>query len=128
MRLWMPLLFLLVAAPWSLNAGGTGLNVAVVINTNSPDSIALGNYFCEQRQVPPENVLRMSWSGGNMHWSLAQFQAHLLQPLQAMIEGRGLSSQIHFVALSMDIPFSVTNEYAVNSTTAVLFYGFNTLP
>jgi hypothetical protein len=38
--------------------GGSGLNVIVVVNQNSSNSVELGNYYCEKRQVPPQNVLR----------------------------------------------------------------------
>lgn len=118
------LAYLLASCPQPVVGGGSGLNVAVVINQNSSNSVALGNYYCEKRQVPPENVLRISWTGGNTSWSLNQFQTSLLSPLLVMLESRGLTNQISFAVLSMDIPFSVTNDYAVNSTTAALFYGF----
>ena len=37
-------------------AGGSGLNVVVVVNQNSTNSVQLGNYYCEKRQVPPQNL------------------------------------------------------------------------
>ncbi len=33
-------------------AGGSGLNVVVVVNQNSTNSVQLGNYYCEKRQIP----------------------------------------------------------------------------
>src|ERR1039457_2593052 len=41
-------------------AGGSGLNIVVVVNQHSTNSVQLGNYYCEQRQVPPQNVLKRS--------------------------------------------------------------------
>lgn len=104
-------------------AGGSSLNTLVVINQNSPNSVELGNYYCERRQVPPENVLRIAWSGGNGYWDATQFQTILLQPLQQAIASRGLSNQILYVVLSMDIPFQTGNGPAYNGTTSALFYG-----
>lgn len=104
-------------------AGGSGLNTMVVLNHNSADSVALGNYYCERRQIPPENVLRIDWSGGNITWDVTQFQTNLLQPLLQAIATRGLSNQIHYVVLSMDIPYRTINGPTANSTTASLFYG-----
>ncbi len=106
-------------------AGGSGLNVAVVINQNSTNSRELGNYYCERRQVPPENVLRINWAGGNVDWTLADYTNTLLNPLAAMLAGRNLTNQIDYVVLSMGIPYRVTTaaEHS-NATTAVLFYGF----
>src|SRR5882672_4913594 len=106
-----------------LYAGGSGLNTVVVVNQDSTNSVALGNYYCERRQVPPENVLRISWTGGHTYWTGDQFQTNLLNPLLAMVTARQLTNQIDFVALSMDIPYMTYNGAAVNSTTSALFYG-----
>src|SRR5689334_6436076 len=43
----------IVGLAWNLYAGGSGLNTVVVINQNSANSVALGNYYAERRQVPP---------------------------------------------------------------------------
>jgi uncharacterized protein (TIGR03790 family) len=109
-------------------AGGSGLNVIVVVNQNSTNSVQLGNDYCEQRGVPPQNVLRMTgWTGGVTDWSPNDFETNLLNPLLAMIASRGLTNQAEFVLLSMDIPYRVTDGYLdYDSTTSALFYGFKT--
>ena len=104
-------------------AGGSGLNTVVVINQGSTNSCELGNYFCERRQVPPENVLYINWPGSNVSWSSNQFQTTLLNPLLTMLSARQLTSQVDRVVLSMDIPYQTLNNTAVNSTTSALFYG-----
>src|ERR1051326_2490192 len=105
-------------------AGGSGLNVVVVVNQSSSNSVELGNYYCEKRQVPPQNVLRTSWTGGNISWTKTDFETVILNPLLSMISVRGLTNQIDYVVLSMDFPFQVTDATGLNSTTADLFYGF----
>jgi uncharacterized protein (TIGR03790 family) len=110
-------------------AGGSGLNVVVVVNQNSTNSVQLGNYYCEKRQVPPQNVLRTSWTGGNVSWQKSDFQSVILSPLLAMLTARQLRTQIDYVLLSMDFPYRVENGGALgvsgtNSTTSALFYGF----
>ena len=73
-------------------AGGSGLNVIVVVNQNSTNSVQLGNDYCEQRGVPAQNVLRMTnWTGGSINWSPTDFQNQLLNPLLAMVASRGLT-------------------------------------
>jgi len=109
---------------FQVRAGGSGLNTVVVVNQNSTNSCELGNYFCERRQVPPENVLRITWPGGNTSWGSADFQASLVAPLLDMLASRQLTNQIDYVVLSMDIPFqTVYDTNKVNSTTSALFYG-----
>jgi uncharacterized protein (TIGR03790 family) len=105
-------------------AGGSGLNVAVVINQSSTNSIQLGNYYAERRQVPPQNILRTSWVGSNIEWTKTDFETVILNPLLAMLSARQLTNQIDYVVLSMDFPFRVTDTSGANSTTATLFYGF----
>src|ERR1039457_5958668 len=124
------ILFISFAALWAAGkvwAGGSGLNVIVVVNQNSTNSVQLGNDYCEQRGVPPQNLLRMTgWPGGAINWSPADFATNLLNPLLTMVAGHGLTNQAQFVLLSMDIPYRVTDGTGQNSTTSALFYGFKT--
>ncbi|MGO8837983.1 MAG: TIGR03790 family protein [Limisphaerales bacterium] len=111
-----------------LFAGGSGLNVIVVVNQNSTNSIQLGNYYCERRCVPPQNFLRITnWTGGNTSWTSADFTNSLLNPVLAMLAARQLTNQIDYIVLSMDFPYLViqsSTPTGENSTTAALFYGF----
>jgi uncharacterized protein (TIGR03790 family) len=111
-------------------AGGSGLNVILVVNQSSSNSVQLGNYYAEKRMVPPQNFLRINWTNGNTSWALGDYQTNLLNPLMTMLSARGLTNQADFVVLSMDIPYRVQNpdpsitNSGVNSTTAALYYGF----
>ena len=71
-----------------LLAGGSGLNVAVVVNQNSTNSVQLGNYYAERRQIPPQNYLRINWSGGNTEWVDTDFSTYLYNPLVSMLASR----------------------------------------
>src|SRR5437870_1121444 len=117
-------LSLLCALNKDARAGGSGLNVAVVMNQANSNSVELANYYCERRHVPPQNVLRTTWTGGNVDWTTADFQTVILNPLLAMISARGLTNQVWYVVLSMDSPYRVTDGTSYNSTTSALYYGF----
>ena len=125
-RIWRNLLLLLVGLTsepgW---AGNSGLNVIVVVNQNSTNSVQLGNDYCEKRGVPPQNLLRMTgWTGSSINWSISDFETYLRNPLLEMIAARNLSHQSSLVLLSMDIPYRIADASGFNSTTAGLFYGF----
>src|SRR5437016_7763133 len=122
-RRWL-FLILFLCAPVLCRGGGSGLNVVVVVNQNSTNSVFLGNYYCEKRQVPPQNLLRINWPGSNIDWTRSEFSTNLLAPLLSMVYSRQLTNQIDFVLLSMDIPFRTGDNGSYNSTTAALFYGF----
>ena len=121
-RIW-GLILLGCALALKLYAGGSGLNTIVVINQTSSNSCELGNYYCQQREVPPQNVLYISWPGGNMLWTSNDLQTTLVTPLLNMLASEQLTNQIEYVVLSMDIPFQTSDGAAVNSTTSALFYG-----
>ena len=112
-----------VCAPLVAHGGGSGLNTVVVANQASSNSVALANYYCERRQIPPNNVLNINWSGGNIAWTNGDFQTNLLVPLLNFIASHGLTNQVDYVVLSMDIPFQLNFGTTVNSTTTALFYG-----
>ncbi|HWX21048.1 MAG TPA: TIGR03790 family protein [Candidatus Binatia bacterium] len=116
-------LLLHCAATVRAHAGGSGLNTVVIVNQNSTNSIELGNYYCERRQVPPGNLLRIYWPGTNTVWTSSDFQTNLLQPLLTMLAARQLTNQVDYVVLSMDIPFQTINGSTIDSTTTALFYG-----
>ena len=108
-----------------VHAGGSGPNVVVIVNQSSSDSVQLGNYYCERRQVPPQNVLRVNWTGGKVEWSKSDFETYLLNPLISMLATRSLTNQVDYIVLSTDIPYRVTTATnGANSTTSTLFYGF----
>src|SRR5258707_10533714 len=102
---WLAGFGLLLAAGMDAFAGGSGLNVVVVVNQNSTNSVQLGNYYCEQRNVPPQNLLRINWAGGTVEWTNTDYNTFLLNPLLAMLATRQLTNQIDYILLSMDIPY-----------------------
>src|ERR1041385_4970100 len=109
--------------------GGSGLNTLIVVNQNSSNSVQLGNYYAERRHVPPQNFLRINWSGGHLDWTnTAHFKTYLVDPLLSTLANRQLTNQVEYVVLSMDIPYQVLSDdnTTYNSTTAALFYGFKT--
>src|ERR1051326_7549367 len=128
---WLFCVGLFCSWPMTLFGGGSGLNVMVVVNQTSTNSVQLGNYLCEKRQIPPQNLVRINWAGGIVDWTNSDFNTFLFTPLTNAIATRGLTNQIDYVVLSMDIPYRVyqyggTSTYGVNSTTAATFYGFKT--
>ena len=108
---------------FKLHAGGSGLNTVVIVNQVSSNSCELANDYCQQRQIPPQNVLYINWSGGNTMWASNDLQTTLVTPLLNMLASRQLTNQIDYIVLSMDIPFQTSDGSAVDSTTAALFYG-----
>src|SRR5580658_8680931 len=87
------LVLLLCVLPFRVYAGGSGLNTIVVVNQVSSNSCELANYYCQQRQVPPQNVLYINWSGGNTIWGTNDLQTTLVAPLLALLSSESLTNQ-----------------------------------
>ena len=103
-RLWLLVPLFMYCSALRVWGGGSGLNVVVAVNPNSSNSLELANYFCEKRQVPPQNVLRANWAGGNINWAESDLENVIRNPLVAMLSARGLTNQIDFVVVCMDFP------------------------
>src|SRR5438477_4209374 len=106
---WLCRAVLFCALTEKIFAGGSGLNVVVVVNQNSTNSVQLGNYYCAKRGVPPQNLLRVNWAGSNLTWAKSDCDTVILSPLLAMLSSRQLTNQIDYVLLSMDIPYQLTD-------------------
>src|SRR3954469_17833204 len=91
-----------VCAPLLCHAGGSGLNVLVVVNQSSTNSVQAGNYYCEKRGVPPQHFLRINWPGANDVWTYTDFTNYLLTPVLGVIASQQLSNQIDYIVLSVD--------------------------
>jgi len=120
-------LLLTCALAQHARAGGSGLNVVVVLNQASTNSLELANYYCERRQVPPLNVLRINWPGDPLAWDISAFLTNLYNPLLSMVAARGLNNQVDYAVLCMDVPYHITtttNIYNDNSSSSVVFYGW----
>jgi uncharacterized protein (TIGR03790 family) len=100
-------LFIAICAPGVLHAGGGPQNVAVVVNPNDPESLAIANYYVELRSIPPTNVFHLPWRADLNATTGVRFRDQLLKPLLAQIEQRGTGDQIHFLAFSPGFPYLV---------------------
>jgi uncharacterized protein (TIGR03790 family) len=89
------------------HAGGGPQNVAVVVNPNDPDSLAIANYYIELRHIPPTNVFYIPWRADLNATTGVQFRDRLLKPLLTQMDERGVRNQIHFLAFSSGFPYLV---------------------
>jgi uncharacterized protein (TIGR03790 family) len=95
------------AAPGSLvaTAGNqpsvSASQVLIVINTRSPDSRAVADYYVRKRRVPPGNILEIQCSPGD-EITRAEYE----DGLRAAVEKRARSNpDIAYVVLTRGIPF-----------------------
>lgn len=88
--------------------GGGPENLFLVVNPESPASLAIANAYISLRQVPPINVMMLPWSGNREETSVATFRSEILDPVLKAIEGRSLVPQIDAIVYSSDFPWRVS--------------------
>ncbi len=90
-------------------------SLAVIINEQDPDSVAIGNYYSEKRGIPPENVFHVSFTPGAVTMPEATFV-----PLHASLMAR-MGSHIQGMVLTWMRPYRVE----CMSVTSAFALGFN---
>lgn len=109
---WVLHLLLLVAALLCGHsqsfAGGGPENLFLVVNPESPASVAIANAYVALRKVPPINVMMLSWKGSREETSVATFRQEILDPVLEAIEGRSLVPQIDAIVYSSDFPWRIS--------------------
>jgi uncharacterized protein (TIGR03790 family) len=98
--------------PWPRYLSAAQL--AIIINTDSPASVELGDYYRRARKIPNRNVVRVRIPGSPRALSAAAF-AELKQQIDSQLD-----SSIQAIVLIWTAPYAVE----CNSITAALTLGF----
>ncbi len=113
-------LALLLASRVSLLAGGGPFNTLVVVNTNSADSVELGNYYAAAHGIPAHQICPVGIATNLASITSNQFYALLRDPITNHIAANGLGGQIDFLVLCQDFPTRILNIQGISGS---LFYG-----
>jgi hypothetical protein len=89
-------------------AGGGPENVFLVVNRESPASLCVANHYVALRQIPPGNVLMLSWEPNRQTTDVETFRREILKPALLAIDQRRLSSHIDYLVYSADFPTAIS--------------------
>ncbi len=104
------LVFAVLIHSWFGSASWAGLapeNVAVVVNADSPASVAVADEYVKLRGIPTANVIALSKLSHVEQMPIDKFRDEILGPVLKMIEERGLTPQIDCIAYSADLPTAI---------------------
>ena len=125
-RLMLASLALLATAAFSCAAGSpNAFRTLVVVNTNSTDSVELGEYYAAAHAIPAHHICRLGITANLVSLTSNDFHTLLVSPITNHIATNGLSGQIDFLVLCQDFP---TRVRYVEGVSASLFYGFKNAP
>jgi uncharacterized protein (TIGR03790 family) len=102
--------------PQPLSRGLGAADLAVIINTADPLSVAIGNYYIRRRHIPSANVVRVHFDYQRVELPPSEFT-----PLRANIEGR-VPKHVQAYALTWARPYRV----GCMSITSAFAFGFDT--
>ncbi|MEI8350721.1 MAG: hypothetical protein WCG36_00265 [bacterium] len=92
----------------SILAGGGPEGVAVIVNSENPESTALANEYVHLRRIPISNVIYLKGiPAADKEISIDEFRDKILLPLLQSVEGRGLAPQIDTIIYSAGFPTTV---------------------
>ena len=105
--------WLLFLFPLKMMAGGPE-NVLVVVNLDSPESMAIANHFVQLRKIPSGNVVYLDNIPAKINCSQAEFRDNILLPVIQFINEHKLGNQIDCIAYSAGFPTGVSIKAHVN--------------
>lgn len=95
----------LACTPHRSEAPVAGSRVMVVINANSVESRTIGNYYAEKRQIPLENILRVTCVTKD-EWKRIEYQTQLETFVRQYLNR---NPAIDFLVLTRGIPFRISD-------------------
>ncbi|MCB1069044.1 MAG: TIGR03790 family protein [Kiritimatiellae bacterium] len=102
--------FAFLSIPLSASALGPH-ELAILVNQNSPRSVALANHYAALRDIPGSNLIHLDLPDSLLNASAriqpADFRTYIYDPAQALIQERGLAGHILAWAYSLDFPVRV---------------------
>ncbi len=109
------LLLILEVANWSLAAEVNHNNIALLVNSNDPESVEIAAYYQQQRHIPDQHVIYLDFAPDKDHLSEAEF-AELSRQLALKV-----SDNIQAYALAWRKPWRVD----CMSITSAFAFGFD---
>lgn len=107
----------------AVNSGPS--NVLVVINADSPNSVAVGTYYAAKRAIAPKFVCKIDCPTDEQ---IADdvFAKSIREPIKKYLTSTGLKDQIDYIVLTMGIPIRTHEHWGVDSALTCMFSNYDT--
>ncbi len=87
-------------------AAQNGTNVLVVVNSASPASVRIGEYYSAARSVPEKQIVRLKASVAETI-AREDFERTIEQPIAAWLSRHSLQDQILYIVLTKGVPLRI---------------------
>jgi hypothetical protein len=114
---------LALALPTALTAAVGPETTLVVVNGDSPASLAVANAWVDLRKIPLDHVVVLHGIPTDTYCHRPEFVKTILAPLCAAVRGRGLAGEIEVVAYAPDFPLQIANDLPEPPAREVGWFG-----
>jgi uncharacterized protein (TIGR03790 family) len=87
-------------------SGQTPENVLIVVNTTTPESIQVGEYYQRKRRIPTDNLLRIT-APADEQISRDVFERQIESPIVSWITRRRAHDRLLYIVLTKGIPLRI---------------------
>ena len=124
-RLYHALLLIVAMLAETVYAGGGPENVLVVVNGDSPISLAVANFYIELRDIPQEHVVWLHDIPYPETVTIDTYRTHIWEPIRDFITHNQLEKEIDIIAYSADFPYAVdfSSDLKANKLPKVKYQG-----
>jgi uncharacterized protein (TIGR03790 family) len=111
-------IILVIAFPRSVKSQTSYADVAVIVNTNSPASVQIGNYFKSKRGIPAANMIYVATSTAEEIDSLT-FNS-LRSQIESYLVANNLQQSVNYLVTTKGVPLKINrgNTFSVYSPSA----------
>ncbi len=88
-------------------AGGGPETTLLVVNADSPLSLAVANEYIRLRELPERQVLWLSGVPVSETINVEDFRTRILAPIRSHLEAQGLEQEVDLIAYSAGFPYAV---------------------
>ena len=96
-------------------------NILVIINDNSKDSIEVGDYYVEKRNIPAKNILHVKCVTEEAFPDWSAFADNFHAPILEYLKKEENRTRIDYIVLTKGIPIGMRSFQSVDSLIASIF-------
>jgi len=123
MRLFLSVTALVLFVCSSVAAGPS--NVLVVMNANSPDSVAVAKYYAAKRAIAARYICKI-YCPTDEQIADEVFVKSIREPIKRYLTSTGLKDRIDYIVLTKGIPIRTVQHWGVDSALTCMFSNYDT--
>jgi uncharacterized protein (TIGR03790 family) len=102
----------------AVSAAQTGRQVLVLVNAGDEISVRTGDAYARSRQVPPDQIIRLTTGPARDEMSRADYARTIEQPVRAWFGKNGAQDRIVYLVIAKGVPLRIAGSGGLQGSTA----------